>query len=171
MKDFDKNQTRDNIFLLIHYSGISDEQFSNILGVSLRWFRYIKSGKYDFKIDEIEKASKFFDTPFNSITSKALKPSKNLRSMLITIHKTNTEFLTPLLEPPTIPYAIEFILLNDAEFDNSRLEIKDISKIFEKRGWRFKSSSISNALKQMTHLISAKPHPTKGGTNLYTKKS
>ncbi|MBK1439688.1 hypothetical protein JHJ32_06815 [Parapedobacter sp. ISTM3] len=171
MKEFNKELTRENIFLLLYYSGLTDEQFSNILSISLRWLRYIKSGKYDFKIEEIERAAKFFNRSFNSITSKSLTIPKNLRSLLIDIHKNNTEYLTPLLANPTIPYAIEFQLLEAPEFKNDALEVKQISKIFEKAGWKFKSSSISNALKQMSNLIVSEPHPTKGGTNVYSRKN
>lgn len=170
MKDFNKEITRENIFLLLYYSGLTDEQFSNILSVSLRWFRYIKSGKYNFKIEEIERAARFFNIPFNSITSKPLNLSKNFRSLLTDFHKNNTEYLAPLLAAPTIPYAIEFKLLDDPGFKNKKLEIKDIRSIFEKSGWNFKSSSLSNALKSMSQFINIESHPTKGGTNLYSKR-
>jgi len=82
MSNFNRETTRQNIFLLLHSSGLSDEQFANFLGISLRWLGYLKSGKYDFKIDEIEKASLFFNLPFNTLTSKNLRVSQNLREEL-----------------------------------------------------------------------------------------
>lgn len=170
MNDFNRELTKENIFRLLSYSGLTDEQFANILGVSIRWLEYIKNDTYDFKIPEIEKASKFFNLPFYNITSKQLVISKNLRENLVAVHKNNTEYLKPLLDTPSIPYAIEFKLLDDPDFQGKELEVKEINKIFEKSGWSFASSSLSNGLKQMGEFIQYRKSPYKEGTHLYSKK-
>lgn len=170
MNDFNSTITKDNIFQLLRHSGLTDEQFANIIEISVRWLGYIKNDRYEFKIKEIEKASKFFNVPFNTLTSKRLTISKKLRDNLIITHKSNTEYLKPLLDHPSIPYAIEFTLLDDPDFQGRELEVKDIKAIFKKNNWDFASSSISNGLKFMSHLIRVRSHPTKKGTNLYSKR-
>lgn len=170
MKDFNRLLTRENIFNLLHFSGLTDEQFANVLGISIRWLRYIKSGKYDFKIDEIETAAKFFNQPFAVLTTKRISIPRNLRDILLITYKKNQEYAKVLSDNPTIPYAIEFLLIDHPNFQDKKMEIKEIRGIFSSKGWLFKGSSISNALKQMNKTIHTEPHPTKKGTNVYSKK-
>lgn len=170
MKNFDAAITRENIFMLIRYSGITLEHFANVIGLSKRWVQYIKSGTYDFDIESINNACKFFDVDFTKITTAKLKPRLNYRSWLQKQHKFNLEYSKILSEAPSIPYAIEFILIKDSEFiEEDGLEIKSIREIFKKYDLVYASSSLSNEL-QKSNFIKFSKHPKKAQTNLYSKK-
>lgn len=169
MKKFDAAITRDNIFMLIRYSGITLEEFGNIIGVSKRWIQYLKKGIYDLDISGIEKASIFFNVPFSRITTTAIAPSPHYRKNLQLHHKTNSEYNKILSQNPSIPYLIEFILLNDVDFVSlPEMEIKDVKKILKKYNLNYKGSSLSVEF-QKSEFIKHWPHPTKKNTNLYAK--
>ncbi|WP_313419891.1 helix-turn-helix domain-containing protein [Sphingobacterium multivorum] len=167
MKKFSATITRDNIFILVRYSGLTLEEFGNIMGLSKRWIQYLKEGKYDFDIPSIEKASSFFNVPFTKLTTTIVKPSFGYRKMLESYHKNNIEYSKILSEPPSIPYLIEFILMRDPDFTTrTEMEIKDIRKIISKYDLTYKGSSLSTEL-QKSDFVEFWPHPTKNRTNLY----
>lgn len=170
MKKFSATITRKNIFILIRYTGLTLEEFGNIIGLSKRWVQYVKEGKYDFDIPSIEKASNFFNVPFIKLTTTIVTPSFGYRKMLEAYHKNNTEYSKILSEPPSIPYLIEFILMKDSEFTTrTEMEIRDIRKIIGKYDLDYKGSSLSTEL-QKSDFVEFWPHPTKNRTNLYRVK-
>lgn len=170
MKKFNAAITRENILMLIRYSGITLEEFGNIIGVSKRWIQYLKKGTYDFDISAIEKASIFFNIPFGKLTTTSLVPTDDYRRSLQLHHKNNIEYSKILSENPSIPYVIEFILLRDNEFNNkSNMEIKDVRKILKNYNLIYKGSSLSTEL-QKSAFVECKPHPTKKNTNVYSRK-
>src|SRR5690606_20913244 len=130
MKKFNAAITRENILMLIRYSGITLEEFGNIIGVSKRWVQYLKKSTYDFDISAIERASIFFNVAFAKLTTALIIPPNNYRKTLQLHHKNNTEYSKILSENPSIPYLIEFILMKDGEFTTTpKMEIKDIRQI------------------------------------------
>lgn len=170
MKKFNAVITRENIFMLIRYSGITLEEFGNIIGVSKRWVQYLKKGTYDFDISAIEKASIFFNVAFAKLTTAVIVPPDNYRKTLQLHHKNNTEYSKILSENPSIPYLIEFILMKDEEFTtNQKMEIKDIRRILKRYDLVYDGSSLSTEL-QKSEFIKCWPHPTKMRTNLYRVK-
>lgn len=169
MKTFDASLTKNNILRCIRYSGISDEDFSNIIGISIRKFKYIKSEKFSFTINDIKKASTFFKISFDRITTTKISLNKNYRTELLDYHRNNLEYKKILQDKPSIPYAIEFILIAIPEFSNKKMEVKAIKAMIEEKGYIYASSSLTNELKK-SEFIEFEPHPSKKGTFVYSKK-
>lgn len=169
MANYSKEILQNNVFTLLRYSGITYEQFADILEISLRKLKYVKNGESEFSIADVSKIAIFFDKSFAEITTKKIEVDRNFRNELLNIHRKNVEYRKILEDRPSIPYAIEFILVFDPEFENSELEVKQILQIFRKYGWEYRSPSVSKELKRMKSLILSKPHDQKKGTNLYSK--
>lgn len=169
MKIFDASLTKNNILHCIRYSGISDEDFANIIGISIRKFKYIKAEEFSLTINDIEKASAFFKISFDKITTTEISLNKNYRAILLDYHYSNLEYKKILQDKPSIPYAIEFILIASQEFLNKKMEVKAIKAIIENNGYVYTSSSLTNEL-QKSEFIEFEPHPTKKGTFVYSKK-
>ncbi|WP_259016795.1 hypothetical protein [Emticicia fluvialis] len=169
MANYSKEILQENVFNLLHFSGITDEQFANILEISLRKLKYVKKRESEFTIADVNKIALFFDKSFAEITTKKVEVNRNFRNELLSIHRKNVEYRKILEDRPSIPYAIEFILVFDPEFKNSEFEVKQILQVFRKYGWNYRSPSVSKELKNMSSLILSKPHPQKKGINLYFK--
>ncbi|RYD95836.1 MAG: hypothetical protein EOP54_15065 [Sphingobacteriales bacterium] len=157
----------ENLNLLIEHSGLTDENFSNMMGFSLRKLKYLKNGKGSLKVDELEKISSFFS--MKNINTKKINVEKDLRLKLIKTHAKNEEYITSLREAPTIVYAIKIVLLDEGIFENP-IGVKEIKSFFKQRDWNYSSSAISMALTRMPDLIKIEPHPSKKGTFVYSKK-
>lgn len=174
MAKYDKEILRKNVLKLLQYSGITSEQFANIIGISLRKLQYLKKGneeKATLTIKNIEAIATLFNQDFTKITTQNIEVFKNFRNELLSVHRGNVEYQKILEDRPSIPYAIESVLVHDTEFKNSKLEVKQILEIFRKHGWIYESSSVSNELKKAKDIIKIEAHPFKGGTNLYSKLS
>ncbi len=170
MQKFNAEITRSNILRLLEHSGVTLEQFANIIGVSRRWLLYIKSGKYEFDLTSIERASLFFNFSFSDLTTKTVVPKNNLRSVLAKQHKANPEFKKILEDIPSIPYAIQFVLILDKDFASGEtFEIKEIRRILNKYNMEYKSSSLSVELRKSPHIISEQSS-VKMNTFLYKKR-
>lgn len=169
MDNLNKTLIKKNLFILLAYSGLTDINFANLLGVSDKQIKRIKKGEAEFSIDNINKACDFFHKSLTNINNKEISLSFNYRDKLTEIHKANSEYSTFLQNRPTISYAINFELLNNPSFLLGKLEIKSIKQIFKERGWMFASSYISLAMQRNVMLIKTEPHPTKKGTFLYSK--
>ena len=169
MITFDADLTRENILYCLRFSGISIEGFTNILGVSVRKFKYVKARKSNFNINDIEKASAFFRVSFSKLTTTRITLSGDFRRSLLSHHHNNLEYTKILEDKPSIPYAIQFILITNDEFLENKMEVKAIKKLLDKKGFSYASSSLTNELKK-SELIDYEPHPSKKGTFLYFKK-
>lgn len=169
MANYSREILRENVFNLLRFSGLTFEQFANILEISLRKLKYVKNGESEFSISDVDKIAVFFDVSFTELTTKQVEVTKNFRNELLNIHRRNVEYRKTLEDPPSIPYAIEFVLVFDPDFKHKELEVKQILHIFRKYGWDYRSSSVSKELKKMVTLIKSKPHPKKKGVNLYSK--
>lgn len=173
MANYNKEILKENVLQLIEYAGLTDEQFVNIIDISVRKLQYLKNNEVDkakFTIEDIEKISILFNRDFIDITTKSIQVSSDFRNELLNTHRGNIEYTKILEDRPSIPYAIKFVLVEDLEFQNTKLEVKHILKIFQKYGWVYKSSSVSNELKKLVNIIHSETHPSKKLTNLYSRK-
>ena len=170
MASLDKQIIKKNIFKLLDYSGLTDISFAYLLGVSDKQIKRIRKGEAEFNINNINKASDFFETSALSINSASLEIEQQFRSKLIKKHRGNDEYLKLLIDRPSISYAIKYELLQNEKFKGKSLAVKEIKEIFEAKGWSFTSAYISLALKRNSHLFEVTINPTKKGTFLYSKK-
>lgn len=159
-----------NLNQLIDASGLSDLSFSNMLEISIRKLRYIKSGKANLKLADIEIFADFFGISTFNLSKSNIKIGTNFRNKLLEKYKNKYEYRVEFEKTPSITFAIRYYLINSPEFLTSK-EVKDIRLILENiMGWKYSSPSLSNALKRMPDLIKIEPHPTKKGTFVYSKK-
>jgi transcriptional regulator with XRE-family HTH domain len=170
MDNVNKTLIKKNLFTLLDYSGLTDINFANLLGVSDKQIKRIKKSEAEFSIDNINKACDFFHKSLANINNKEIDLSFNYRDKLTEFHKSNSEYSAFLQNRPTINYAINFELLNNPSFLRGKLEVKSIKQIFKERGWVFASSYISLAMQRNIILIKTEPHPTKKGIFVYSKK-
>ena len=134
MDNVNKTLIRKNLFTLLDYSGLTDINFANPLGVFDKQVKRIKKGDAGFSIDNINKACDFFHKSLASINNKEISLDFNYRDKLIEVHKRNPEYSTFLQNRPTINYAITFELLHNPIFDRGKLEVKVIKQIFKDKG-------------------------------------
>ncbi|RQO77786.1 hypothetical protein DBR40_07365 [Pedobacter sp. KBW01] len=170
MANLNKENIKHNIFKLLHFSGLTDLNFADLLDISPRQLKYIKNGNAEFSIDSINKACDFFKRSLLAINSNDIELDITFRSKLINIHKNNPEYFKFLSETPSITYAINFELLYNEEFIKDGLEIKDIRRIFKAKGWDFTSSYTSLGINRNQDKILIKAHPAKLRTNIYKKR-
>ena len=64
MANYSKEILRENVFNLLRFSGLTFEQFANILEISLRKLKYVKNGESEFSISDVDKIAVFFDISF-----------------------------------------------------------------------------------------------------------
>lgn len=157
----------ENLNLLIEHSGLTDENFSNMMGFSLRKLKYLKNGNGSLKVYELEKISSFF--LMKNINTKKINIEKNLRLKLIKAHAKNEEYITSLKESPTIVYAIKVVLLDEDIFKKP-IGVNEIKSFFTQKDWNYSSSAISMALIRMPELIKIERHPIKKRTFVYSKR-
>lgn len=168
MANLNKERIRKNIFKLLDYSGLTDLAFANLLDLSEKQVRLIKNGSAEFSIDDINKACDFFRKSGTSINNKEVEVDRMYRDRLIYLHKNNPEYQTILEKSPSITYAINFELFHDEKFRTKGLDIGEIKKLFEIRGWEFLSGYISTAMVRNADKIKRLPHPKRKGWYVYT---
>jgi len=170
MANLKKEQIRKNLFKLLDYSGLTDLAFANLLDLSEKQVRLIKSGSAEFSIDDINKACDFFRKSVTSINNKDVEVDRMYRDRLISSHKNNPEYRAILEKQPTITYAINFELFYNEKFKTKGLDINEIRKLFEARDWKFLSGYISTAMARNADKIKRLPHPKRKGWYVYTVK-
>ncbi|WP_286766681.1 MULTISPECIES: hypothetical protein [Sphingobacterium] len=171
MKIYDAQIAKKNILNFFKKSGITIEDFANILGTSDRWIKYIQSNeKYVFDVEIVKKASSFFVVEYSNMSSTVLNPPNNLRQVLQKKHSKNPEYSKILNDTPTVSFIIENILAIDGDFKNSNgLELKYIKNIIKKYYPNMKLTTLSSELQKSTVIESSKS-TTKINTNLYKLK-
>ena len=147
------DNVRKNLLKLLDYSDVSDKEFSNILGISDKQFRLIKSDIARFNIPNINKACEFFNTAFDSINGEDVPVGNYYREQLAEHHKNNPEYLLPLTRRPTIKHAIRFELLFNNLFKSKGMTVGEIKIVFEQRGWEYSSNYISTSLHRYHDLV------------------
>lgn len=148
--------------------GLSQLNFSIVTGLSKASIVNIESGKKGYNLKLLESITSFTKYSLNDLSNRHFKPEVNLREKLSKLYRNN-EFSHLLNCTPEIVYAIEFKLLR-SDFIDQPKEISQIRSFFEKLGWMYNGTSISNALKRRPDLIKIRKHESKGNTNVYLKK-
>lgn len=148
--------------------GLSQLNFSIITGLSKATVINIESGKKGYNLRLLENITSFTKYSLNDLSSKHFKPDTNLRDKLAKLYK-HSEFSHLLNCTPEIVYAIEFKLLKSDFIDRPK-EISEIKSFFQKLGWTYSGTSISNALKRRPNLIEIRKHDSKANTNVYSRR-
>jgi len=161
--------TLKNILNLIDASGLTENQFAEMMNLSIRKWRYIKKGRVDLKLSDIEKIGNFFYVSVSQLSGTNFKVRNDLRHFLLEKYKNNTEYRAHLEKKPSLIFAIKYVLLSYRGFLEP-MEVKDIQLYFKSLNWEFKSSSISNALIRLREEIDIQPHPSKTKTFTYNAK-
>lgn len=171
MKVYDAQIAKRNILNFFKKSGISIEDFANILEISDRWIKYlIAEDKYVFNVELVKKASAFFMMDYTNMSSIILAPPSNLRQILQKKHSKNPEFSKILNDIPTVLFIIDNILALDDDFKNSNgLELKYVKIIIRRYYPSLKLTTLSSELQKST-MIETSKSPIKINTNLYKLK-
>lgn len=160
-----------NVKMLREAIALSQHDFSLLLEISKRSIANIESGKKNIDVELLRKIkSVFFMYSRDQLCNDFIKITNDLKEQIIKHFKNSKPELAILLaKTPTIVYAIKFKLLQSEFFDDFR-ETNEIKKYFEKFGWEYAGTSITNALTRMPELVESKRHENKGNTNLYRKR-
>lgn len=157
-----------NIKAIRKVLGLSQLNFSIVTGLSKASIINIESGKKGYNLKLLENITSFTKYSLNDLSNRYFKPEVNLREKLGKLYK-RSEFSHILNCTPEIVYAIEFKLLK-SDFIDQPKEISQIRSFFEKLGWKYNGTSISNAMKRRPDLVEIRKHENKGNTNIYLKK-
>lgn len=149
--------------------GLSRHNFSILTGLSKGTVYNIEHGNSGYNINLIDSITNFTKYSLQDISKADFKPSIALREKLINLYAKQIEFTKILTGIPEINYAINYKLLV-GDFLETPKEISEIRVFFEKQGWYYKGTSLSNALKKIPEFIEIRKHESKGNTNLYLKK-
>ncbi|WP_158994157.1 helix-turn-helix domain-containing protein [Mucilaginibacter sp. L196] len=169
MNDFSRSIIGKNVKSLRLSLGLSQLSFSILTGLSKPTIVNIESEKKGYNLNLLDKIIEFSDYSLSDLSSKDFILNTNIREELIEKYRSKRpEYYNILTQTPEIVYAIKNKLLV-YDFIETPREIREIKKFFEKYGWNYKGTSISNALKRMPKLIQIKRHETKGNTNVYSK--
>lgn len=169
MAKFDKQTIGTNIKILRESLGLSQVDFSHLVEVSPGTITNLEYGRGANNLETLGKILTFFNIEMDYLINQPISVSANFRESIINQHKKNKELVNLLHRQPTIVYAIKYNLLKSDFLDKTR-EIGEVKAFFEKSGWVFLGTSISNALKRMPDLIEIRKHETKKNTNVYLKR-
>lgn len=169
MTKFDKRIIGINIKCLREALGLSQVDFSHLVGVSPGTITNIEYGRASNNLSTIERILVFFNLEVDALLNQEISIPLNFRETILSYHKTNKELLNLLDRQPTIVYAIKYKLLKSDFLDIPR-EISEVKTYFEQFGWSFLGTSISNSLKRMANVIRIEEHPTKKNTSIYSTK-
>jgi len=150
--------------------GLSQKDFASLAGISRATLINIESGNKPIKVTSLDKIAGFSTIGLDKLSKSSFKPPVNLREKLLQLYKNSPEIYVTLSGTPSIPYIIKYKVIK-TDFLNTPKERGKIVKFIEDNyGWKISGNSLTNALKRMPHLIKIEPHPTKGGTNLYSRR-
>ena len=160
-----------NVKSLREAIALSQHDFSLLLEISKRSVANIESGEKNIDVELLRKVkSLFFMYSRDQLCNDKIEIPHNLKEQLIKHFKdVKPEVVILLNKMPSIVYAIKFKLLRSDFIDQYR-ETNEIKKFFERFGWEFEGTSITNALTRMPDLIESKRHISKGNTNVYKKR-
>lgn len=148
---------------------LSQIRFAELTGISRATLINIESGRTGYNLNLIDQILDFADYKIEDLSRENFIVDDNLRENLANKYKNNSDIYVILNRRPSIKYAIEYKLLK-SNFIIRPKEINEITDFFEKYGWHYLGTSIQNELKTMSDTITIEPHPTKKGTNLYSRK-
>ncbi|MCX2582722.1 hypothetical protein OQ267_02885 [Pedobacter sp. MR22-3] len=127
--------------------------FANVLGISEKQLRLVKSNEAEFNIDNINKAAEFFAVSINKINSEEIEIDVCFREKLALKHKNNIEYYSLLETRPTLRHAIRFTLLENSNFKSNGFTIGEIRDLFLEQKWNFTSGYISTGMARNNDLI------------------
>jgi len=169
MNRIDKTLLGRNVKALREAIGISQHDFSTLLDISKRSLANVELGTTNISIDLLSNISSFYNLSIDDLTNKNLIIKDNLRDKIIQSHRNKANYIAILNKKPNLSYALKYRLLKSNFFEKQR-EVGEIKQFFEKIGWNYLGTSISNALKRERGQIKIEPHPSKKGTFVYSKK-
>jgi len=158
-----------NIRTLREGLGLSQLEFSNIVGISRASLINIESGKTGYNINLLDNILTFSNYKLQDLSTQIFHVPNDLRDKLANLYKKNPSIYTLLNRKPSIVYAINYKLLPSSFLDSPK-EINEIKSFFENLKWSFNGPSIQNALKRMPEHIIIQKHITKKNTYLYSKR-
>ncbi len=158
-----------NVKALREALDLSQLKFAEMTDLSRATIINVESGKTGYNLNLIDKILAFTDYKIEDLSKENFIVRKDIRDELADKYRDFVEIHVILNKKPTIKYAVKHKLL-PSKFLSSPKEINEITRFFKKFGWNFLGTSIQNELKAMPNIIDIQPHPTKGGTNLYTQK-
>jgi len=169
MNNSSRNIIGGNIKSVRNILGLSQLNFSIITGLSKTTIVNIESAKNGYNLNLLDNIINFLGCTLSEISSKDFEPNENLRDILKEKYKTmRPDFFEFLNKTPKIVYAIHFKLLK-GDFLESPKETNEIKQYFEKFGWTYLGSSISNALQRMPQNVVVRNHEEKAYTKTYQK--
>ncbi|WP_461789684.1 helix-turn-helix domain-containing protein [Pedobacter sp.] len=169
MERFDRPLFGRNVKILREALGISQHDFSSLIDISKRTLANIEAGATNISIDLLSAISSFFGLSIDSLSDPKLLVPSNFRDKVKELHKNKSAYQIILNKKPNLTFAINQLLL-PSSFLNAGREINEVKLFFEKLGWEYLGTSISNALKRQKNKIKIESHPTKKGTFVYSKK-
>jgi len=149
--------------------GLSQDDFALLVNISRATLVSIEAGKDTFRFKSLEGILAFTTLKIEDLSKRNFNPPKTLRDRLIKKYKNIPSIHVILSQEPTIAYGIKYKLLHSSFLDEPK-ETREIKRFFEGKGWYFKGNSLHTALKRMQDYIAIEPHPTKKGTNVYSRK-
>lgn len=158
-----------NVKALREALDLSQLKFAELTDLSRATIINIESGKTGYNLNLIDKILAFTSYKIEDLSKENFAIHKDIRDELADKYKDAPSIYVILNKKPTIKYAIKYKLLTSRLLDSPK-EINEITRFFEKLGWDYLGTSIQNELKAMPNLIKIEPHPTKGGTHVYSRK-
>ncbi|MFC7524149.1 helix-turn-helix domain-containing protein [Parapedobacter sp. GCM10030251] len=149
--------------------GLSQKDFALLAGISRATLVNIESGNKPIKVISLDKIAIFSTIGLDKLSKPGFKPPANLREKLLQRYKNSPEIYVTLSDTPSIPYIIKYRVLKTDVLNTPKERGKIVEFVDDNYGWKIRGNSLTNALKRMPDLIKIEPHPTKGGTNLYSR--
>ena len=160
----------ENVTELRDAIGLSQKDFALLTGISRATLVNIENGNKSIKVTSLDKIVSFTTIELEKLSKRGFKPPVNLREKLIQLYKNKPEIFVILSGTPSIPYIIKYKVLKTDFLNTPKERWEIVEFIKENYKWKINGNSLTNAFKRMTYLIKIEPHPTKGGTNVYSKK-
>ena len=138
-----------NLQRLRKATDLSQDELSTLIPISKRSIAKIEKRDPKVSASKLNILYDFFNLSQDEFSAEDLKIDKGLRKLLAIHHQEiHPEYLKLLTRTPRIVYAIDFYLL-PSNLLKEPMEVKKIREyFFEKFGWDFPSSSLSNALQR-----------------------
>lgn len=150
--------------------GLSQKDFASLADISRATLINIESGNKPIKVASLDKISGFSTIGLDKLSKRGFKPPVNLREKLLQLYKNSPEIYVTLNGTPSIPYIIKYKVIRTDFLNTPKERGKIVKFIDDNYGWKISGNSLTNALKRMPDLIKIEPHPTKGRTNVYSRK-
>ncbi|SEL89155.1 helix-turn-helix domain-containing protein [Parapedobacter koreensis] len=150
--------------------GLSQKDFASLAGISRATLVNIESGNKPIKVVSLDKIAGFSTIGLDKLSKRGFKPPDNLREKLLQLYKNSPEIYVILSGTPSIPYIIKYRVLKIDFLNTPKERGKIVKFVDDNYGWKITGNSLTNALKRMPDLIKIEPHPSKGGTNVYSRK-